>query len=98
MVPTMVVLLWSNCSGMVMDLWMAGCRVVVGIYGTWGDITCLVSLLMSIGLTQRRSIGSVWAMMWPEASVRAAIEAAEGRVGTVQIRNALGPAVDAFGM
>ena len=60
--------------------------MVVGINGTWSYIACLVSVLMSIGLTQRRSIGSLWVfndMMGREASVRAAIKAAEGRVGTV---------------
>ena len=69
-----------------MDLWRAGCRMVVGIYRTWGDIVCLVVVLMSIGLTWRRSICRLWVfneMMGPKASVRAAIEAAEGRVGTV---------------
>ena len=81
-----MVLLRSYCGGMVMDLWRAGCRMVVGIYRTWGYIACLVSVLMSIGLTWRRSISRLWVfneMMGPKASVRAAIEAAEARVGTV---------------
>ena len=65
--------------------------MVVDIFGTWGNIACLVSVLMSIGLTWRRSIGSVmnlsrWGfngVMGLEASVRTAIKAAEGRMGTV---------------
>jgi len=65
--------------------------MVVVIYGTRGYIACLVFVLMSIGLIWRWSIGSVvdlslWSfngMMGPEASVRAAIKAAEARVGTV---------------
>ena len=91
MVNTKVVLLRSNCGGMVMDLWKAGYRMVVGIFRTWAYIACLVAVLMSIGLTWRRSIGSVmnlsrWGfndVMGLEASVRTAIKAAEGRVGTV---------------
>ena len=65
--------------------------MVVAVFGTWGNIACLVSVLMSIGFTWRRSIGSTMNfslrgfndMMGPKASVRAAIKAAEGRVGTV---------------
>ena len=60
--------------------------MVMGIYGTWGYIACLVFVLMSIMLIWGRSICSVMDfndMMGSNASVRAAIKAAEGRVGTV---------------
>ena len=71
--------------------------MVVGIYGTWAYIACLVFVLMSIGLLWERSM-DFNDMVWPDASVRAAIKAAEGRVGAVKVRNSLGPAVDSFGM
>ena len=71
--------------------------MVVGIYGTWAYIACLVFVLMSIRLLWERSM-DFNDMVWPDASVRAAIKAAEGRVGTVKVRNSLGPTVDSFGM
>ena len=58
--------------------------MVVDIYGTWAYIACLVFVLMSIGLTWgRSSIMDFKDMVGPDASVRATIEAAEARVGTV---------------